>query len=48
MDNVSVDKDGVLFMGFGFAGFISIVPEFNGLESCVLSTSLGVYPVLVF
>lgn len=42
-----LDVGGILVLNFGDVGSLVIVPDSNGLESYVLTTKFGVFPVLV-
>lgn len=45
--DVLLEEEGSLLLTFGGQKFLRIIPEDNGLESYVVSTRLGVCPVML-
>lgn len=45
--SASLEEEGVLVLGFEEEKLLRIIPECNGLESYVISTRLGICPVVV-
>lgn len=45
--DVLLEEEGSLLLKFGGQKFLRIIPEDNGLESYVVSTRLGVCPVML-
>lgn len=47
VESAYLDAGEILGLDFGSAGSLAIIPDSNGLKSYVLTTKLGVSPVLV-